>query len=1014
MARSSTRMALKKGGNFLGMMTVLMQLRKVCNHPDLFEPRSVITPFCMDTLRLTTAGCIVDALKPTSNLIQLSQNLLHPLWSIGSGVISYDETLKHDNIYAEQLSRLMTPLKVMVDSMHDDDIREAKPDQKSNPELYPLLVKLWNNAKHEKRRTVDRHSFVNQYRCQGGSFAYSNKLLCVTQIDRSTLDKDLDDCSTANSIANTPSALLAMRKTQMERADELDSMFNKYVFCVPKAVSGKPILNASKIILSKRSTEAEFTSSLMKPLQTYFKPYRKPLARLSTFFPDKKLVQFDAGKLQSLAVLLHDLKRGKHRCLIFTQMSKMLDILEAFLNLNGHTYVRLDGSTGVDARQCLMDRFNNDTKIFCFILSTRSGGLGINLTGADTVIFYDSDWNPAMDAQAQDRAHRIGQTRDVHIYRLVSQHTIEENILIKAKQKRHLDFLVMDEGKFHAEVEDNHEPGEKKNENEDKVDIYSKGGLRDILGVTPESDDETIIEDDQDDNDDSSLESKNNENEFSKEQMENAMAALEDEDDVEAMKGAQKEAADELEEFDETVQFNNDGDDSISRASRDDDIDDDSSHHSSKNGKRKKKKAPANASRKKKKAKADTTAKKENNEDDVDDAEVDKELAAFDNEASIDFDAITSKLRKTELYALRFREDVDPFYSEHYHEMNDESNMDISDDDWDIDEIERAKEEEEQRAMRDGDLLATNTHPEVLCKQRQMYFDEKASIRAKKMLRKLTGENWCKKIDGRSKLPFWYNDDTGEALWDKPRVLFDLEAYELAHKKKWNFMPLKPLVNIMSFLVPLDRMKCTSISRQWRTAASDISFVKHVYPVEMASYIADKSKLTRGHYLTLAEALEEALPGDILEFSDGHYWINEPGITVNFPLKFVGDENDPSHVIWEMSGTIVWKAKGGWMEGITARRPKMASECNHGCEILRLEGEGRFDMAHNVFDNDGGSENVVSFVNGTGHKGTWEDVVVKGAPENCSGMHFEGGAILNLNKVSFTRWKSFIHQNILL
>ena len=74
----------------------------------------------------------------------------------------------------------------------------------------------------------------------------------------------------------------------------------------------------------------------------------------------------------------------------------MLDILEAFLNLNGHTYLRLDGATSVDQRQRLMDRFNGDEKIFCFILSTRSGGLGINLTGADTVVFYDSDWNPAM------------------------------------------------------------------------------------------------------------------------------------------------------------------------------------------------------------------------------------------------------------------------------------------------------------------------------------------------------------------------------------------------------------------------------------------------------------------------------------------------------------------------------------------------------------------------------------------------------------------------------------------
>ena len=132
--------------------------------------------------------------------------------------------------------------------------------------------------------------------------------------------------------------------------------------------------------------------------------------------------------------------------LIFTQMTRMLDVLEQFLNYHGHIYLRLDGSTRVEQRQVsthncrfkrsggfslifihqapfflqpqsLMERFNADRRIFCFILSTRSGGVGVNLTGADTVVFYDSDWNPTMDAQAQDRCHRIGQTRDVHIYR---------------------------------------------------------------------------------------------------------------------------------------------------------------------------------------------------------------------------------------------------------------------------------------------------------------------------------------------------------------------------------------------------------------------------------------------------------------------------------------------------------------------------------------------------------------------------------------------------------------------
>nr|CDS31584.1 helicase [Hymenolepis microstoma] len=165
-------------------------------------------------------------------------------------------------------------------------------------------------------------------------------------------------------------------------------------------------------------------------------------------FPDPRLIQYDCGKLQRLDLLLRELYADEHRVLIFTQMARMLDILEQFLAYHGYRYLRLDGSTKVEQRQVLMERFNMDPKIFIFILSTRSGGLGVNLTGADTVIFYDSDWNPTMDAQAQDRCHRIGQTRDVHIYRLISERTVEENILRKANQKRLLSDVAIEGGKF--------------------------------------------------------------------------------------------------------------------------------------------------------------------------------------------------------------------------------------------------------------------------------------------------------------------------------------------------------------------------------------------------------------------------------------------------------------------------------------------------------------------------------------------------------------------------------------
>ena len=107
----------------------------------------------------------------------------------------------------------------------------------------------------------------------------------------------------------------------------------------------------------------------------------------------------------------------------------MLDIFEQFLNLHGYIYVRLDGSVKTENRQKLVDRFNYNKKIFCFISSTRCGGVGINLTGADCVIFYDTDWNPAMDKQAQDRCHRIGQEQKVTYIDICCSDSIDERIL---------------------------------------------------------------------------------------------------------------------------------------------------------------------------------------------------------------------------------------------------------------------------------------------------------------------------------------------------------------------------------------------------------------------------------------------------------------------------------------------------------------------------------------------------------------------------------------------------------
>jgi DNA helicase INO80 len=130
----------------------------------------------------------------------------------------------------------------------------------------------------------------------------------------------------------------------------------------------------------------------------------------------------------------------------------MIDILEEYMTKKRYTYFRMDGSSNIADRRDMVNEFQTNNKIFAFLLSTRAGGLGVNLTAADTVIFYDNDWNPTMDAQATDRAHRIGQTRVVNVYRLITKNTIEERILKRAKQKQNVQTTVYAGGAFKADI----------------------------------------------------------------------------------------------------------------------------------------------------------------------------------------------------------------------------------------------------------------------------------------------------------------------------------------------------------------------------------------------------------------------------------------------------------------------------------------------------------------------------------------------------------------------------------
>ncbi|KAI6189549.1 hypothetical protein M3Y97_00020500 [Aphelenchoides bicaudatus] len=331
-----------QSGSIVSVLNIVMQLRKVCNHPNLFEPRQVQTPFCV----------------------------------------------------------------------------EAEPF-----------------------RRFCRQSFVNK------NNEFEKCLLRLNGLDSTLKPSNLPSNLTANRSGDK--ILDGLRQELIDRRWTQNSLdrFGLYVVNVLYPKMQSPFYDALETWhdgFVERKNEAH----VCQLHQQRSSLEEKALTNSMQLFPEIRLIEYDCGKLKTLAVLLRQLYAQKHRCLIFTQMSKMLDTLQIFLAHHRYTYFRLDGSTNIERRQSLMERFNSDSSIFCFILSTRAGGVGVNLIGADTVIFYDSDWNPTMDAQAQDRCHRIGQTRDVTIYRLISRSTIEENILKKAREKRRLGELTIDEAGF--------------------------------------------------------------------------------------------------------------------------------------------------------------------------------------------------------------------------------------------------------------------------------------------------------------------------------------------------------------------------------------------------------------------------------------------------------------------------------------------------------------------------------------------------------------------------------------
>uniref|UniRef100_A0A803TQL3 Proliferation-associated SNF2-like protein n=1 Tax=Anolis carolinensis TaxID=28377 RepID=A0A803TQL3_ANOCA len=228
--------------------------------------------------------------------------------------------------------------------------------------------------------------------------------------------------------------------------DELESLINKMRYEVEK--ERRPVIEMNMPLDSEVNIKLQNIMMLLRKCCNHPYLIEYPLEPgTQQFKVDEDLVN-SSGKFLLLDRMLPELKKRGHKVLLFSQMTQMLDILMDYCYLRNYQFSRLDGSMSYTERDENMSKFNKDQEVFIFLLSTRAGGLGINLTAADTVIIYDSDWNPQCDLQAQDRCHRIGQTKPVVVYRFVTANTIDQKIVETAAAKRKLEKLVIHKNQF--------------------------------------------------------------------------------------------------------------------------------------------------------------------------------------------------------------------------------------------------------------------------------------------------------------------------------------------------------------------------------------------------------------------------------------------------------------------------------------------------------------------------------------------------------------------------------------
>ncbi|KAJ9134592.1 Chromatin remodelling factor 2-1 [Pleurostoma richardsiae] len=454
------------------LMNLVMQFRKVCNHPDLFERAETTSPFSCgyfaETASFLREGNNVAVGYSTRNIIQYELPRL--VWRDGGRLHkpgADNAKAGFRNKYLDHMMNIWTPDNIRGSVQDTGSFSWLRFADASPGEVYHASHQDVFARATELARRAERLGAMNvAYDEEDSAFTPAHALFqIVERADRRPLAditaegvlKSLmnvsrsafSDCGLGRlEQAGRPGAsappievVCSSRGANIEREDTL--------FNVPmrRALYGPNLVEEKALILQKVRPEKYPPTKLLPAPDNEKKRFN------NIEVPSMRRFVTDSGKLAKLDELLFKLKEGGHRVLLYFQMTRMIDLMEEYLTYRNYKFCRLDGSTKLEDRRDTVHDFQTRPEIFIFLLSTRAGGLGINLTSADTVIFYDSDWNPTIDSQAMDRAHRLGQTRQVTVYRLITRGTIEERIRKRALQKEEVQRVVIQGGGAGAGVD---------------------------------------------------------------------------------------------------------------------------------------------------------------------------------------------------------------------------------------------------------------------------------------------------------------------------------------------------------------------------------------------------------------------------------------------------------------------------------------------------------------------------------------------------------------------------------